>query len=148
MLRDARLEREFQEMVIAEGKKLGGFVANFKPNKVRAMKQHVGKGLWMTYVQRPKFTRVELYIYRGKDNYKDTMELFDYFIAHKGDIDKAYGAYLNWDDNQDKNACRIEITYNDFDLHADKDSLYKYAMNMAADMNTLNSVLEPYYSKL
>ena len=55
-------------MVVAEGKKLGGFAANFKPNKVRAMKQHVGKGLWMTYVQRPTFTRVELYIYRGKDN--------------------------------------------------------------------------------
>ena len=44
MARDARLEREFQEMVVAEGKKLGGFAANFKPNKVRAMKQHVGKG--------------------------------------------------------------------------------------------------------
>ena len=66
MVRDSILEREFQEMVVAEGEKLGGFAANFKPNKVRAMKQHVGKGLWMTYVQRPAFTRVELYIYRQK----------------------------------------------------------------------------------
>ena len=148
MARDARLEREFQEMVVAEGKKLGGFAANFKPNKVRAMKQHVGKGLWMTYVQRPTFTRVELYIYRGKDNYKQTLELFDYFREHKRDIDKAFGAHLNWDDDQDKNACRIELTYYDFDLYADRDTWHKYAMNMVADMNDLNSVLEPYYSKL
>ena len=148
MVRDSILEREFQEMVVAEGVKLGGFAANFKPNKVRAMKQHVGKGLWMTYVQRPAFTRVELYIYRGKDNYEQTLELFDFFRNNKSDIDKAFGAHLNWDDDQEKNACRIEITYHDFDLHAGREVWHKYAMNMAADMNELNSVLEPYYSKL
>ena len=64
----------------------------------------------------------------------------DYGIAHM------IGRMI--DDNQDKNACRIEVTYYGFDLYADRDTWQKYAMNMVADMNRLNSVLEPFYSKL
>ena len=82
MVRDRGLERKFQELIVNEGQKVGGFTFNFKANKVRAMKQHVGKGLWMTYVQRPSFTRVELYIYRGADNYDETFELFDHEFLH------------------------------------------------------------------
>lgn len=145
--RDPYLERQFQELLVKEGKKLGGFAANFSPNKVRAMKQHVGKGLWMTYVQRPDFTRVELYIYRGRDKYDETHELFEYFLENRKEIEDAFEIELNWDDDPDKNACRIELTYPRFDLH-DITCWDKYTLNMAADMNRLNSALEPFYSKL
>ena len=72
MIRDSELERNFQDLIVGEGQKVGGFTSNFKANKVRSMKKNVGKGMWMTYVQRPYFTRVELYIYLGPDNYNDS----------------------------------------------------------------------------
>tara|TARA_B100000953_G_C17812944_1_gene355963 strand:+ start:171 stop:614 length:444 start_codon:yes stop_codon:yes gene_type:complete len=147
MIRDSGLERKFQDLVVKEGQRVGGFTFNFKANKVRAMKQHVGKSLWMTYVQRPSFTRVELYIYRGPDNYDETFELFEKFHEHKSEINAAFGRKLNWDADPEKNACRIEVTYNGFDLH-NQSCWDDFAKRMVSDMNKLNYALEPHYSNL
>ena len=147
MVRDRGLERKFQQLIVNEGQKVGGFTFNFKANKVRAMKQHVGKGLWTTYVQRPSLTRVELYIYRGAGNYDETYELFEKFHEHKLEINAAFGRKLNWDSDPDKNACRIEMTYNGFDLH-DQTCWGDFAKRMVSDMNKLNYALEPHYSNL
>ena len=147
MVRDRGLERKFQQLIVNEGQKVSGFTFNFKANKVRAMKQHVGKGLWMTYVQRPSLTRVELYIYRGAGNYDETYELFEKFHEHKLEINAAFGRKLNWDSDPEKNACRIEMTYNGFDLH-DQTCWGDFAKRMVSDMNKLNYALEPHYSIL
>ena len=145
MIRDDELERKFQELIVKEGQEIGGFTSNFKVNKVRSMKKNVGKGLWMTYVQRPYFTRVELYIYRGPDNYNDSFKLFEKFHEHKSEVNAAFGRKLNWDANPEKNACRIEMTYNGFDLH-EQSCWDDFAKRMVSDMNKLNYVLEQYYS--
>lgn len=145
MIRDDGLEREFQELIVKEGQKAGGFTLNFKANKVRSMKKHVGKGLWMTYVQRSFLTRVELYIYLGPDNYDSTFKLFEKFYEHKSKVNAAFGRKLNWDAEPGKNACRIEVTYNEFNLH-DQSCWDDFAKRMVSDMNKLNYALEPHYS--
>lgn len=145
MIRDSELERNFQDLIVEEGQKAGGFTSNFKANKVRSMKKNVGKGMWMTYVQRPYFTRVELYIYLGPDNYNDSYKLFEKFNEHKSKINFVFGKKLNWDADPNKNACRIEMTYNGFNLH-DESYWNDFAKRMVSDMNKLNYVLKQYYS--
>ena len=145
--RDSTLEKEFQYLLVNKGKIAGGIAARFSSNKVRAMKVHVGKGLWMTYVQRPYFTRVELYIYRGSDKYDLTSDLFDYFHAERNQVEEAFGKKLNWDNSEDKNACRIEKTYNGFDLH-NRESWDSIATEMVRDMNLLDSAMKSLYEQL
>tara|TARA_X000000368_G_C22915010_1_gene660368 strand:+ start:163 stop:894 length:732 start_codon:yes stop_codon:yes gene_type:complete len=145
--RDRVLEKAFQELLVNKGVIAGGIAARFSSNKVRAMKVHVGKGLWMTYVQRPYFTRVELYIYRGSDKYDLTSDLFDYFHAERNQVEEAFGEKINWDNSEDKNACRIEKTYNGFELH-NRESWDSIATEMVRDMNLLDSALKPLYEQL
>jgi hypothetical protein len=147
MGRDRVLEKSFQELLVSKGKSIGGIAARFSSNEVRAMKVHVGKGLWMTYVQRPYFTRVELYIYRGPDKYDLTSELFDYFHAERNQVEGAFGGKINWDNSEEKNACRIEKTYNGFDLH-NRECWDSIATEMIRDMNLLDSALKPLYEQL
>ena len=145
--RDRILEKAFQELLVSKGKSIGGITARFSSNEVRAMKVHVGKGLWMTYVQRPYFTRVELYIYRGPKRYDLTSELFDYFHEERNQIEEAFGGKINWDNSEEKNACRIEKTYNGFDLH-NRECWDSIATEMVFDMNLLDGALKPLYEQL
>ena len=74
-------------------------------------------------------------------------ELIEKFHEHKLEINAAFGRKLNWDSDPDKNACRIEMTYNGFDLH-DQTCWGDFAKRMVSDMNKLNYALEPHYSNL
>ena len=141
--RDRVLERAFQEHVVQIGQSHGGFVSKFKPNKVRAMKVRVAPGHEMAYVQRLSSVRVEVYIYFGKTLYKESLKAFEALFKHKSAIEADFGAELWWDDRETRNACRVRLDREGFDLH-DRSCWDDYATWMVEHMDRLHQALLPY----
>lgn len=162
--RNPDLEKEFRDLVVRKGKEEAqSFAAKFSSGNYHEMKVNVGKGLWMTYAQRLKFAKIELYIYRGPGHkmINQSHWLFDIFNDHRSRVEECFGEELDWFDGTAEEeddtyvaywegrpaACRIGKKYKDFDLH-NRECWDSIASEMVSDMNRLNSALRPIYMKL
>lgn len=68
------------------------------------------RGLPLNYVVTQDDCAVELYIDRGKDAEAENEAIFDQLLAHKEEIEKAFGGPLSWQRLEGKRACRIRHT--------------------------------------
>ena len=97
----------------------------------------------MAYVQRLSSVRVEVYIYFGKTLYKESLKAFEALFKHKSAIEADFGAELWWDDRETRNACRVRLDREGFDLH-DRSCWGDYATWMVEHMDRLHQALLPY----
>jgi len=141
--RDRGLERAFQDHVVRMAQRHGGFVTQFRANKVRAMKVRVAPGHEMAIVQRLSSVRVEVYIYFGKTRYDDSLEAFEVLFNNKSAIEATFGAELWWDDRETRNACRVRLDRDGFDLH-DRSCWDDYATWLVEHMERLFVAIVPY----
>lgn len=68
------------------------------------------RGLPLNYVVTQDDCAVELYIDRGKDAEAENEAIFDQLLAHKEEVEKAFGGPLSWQRLEGKRACRIRHT--------------------------------------
>ncbi|GIW55611.1 MAG: hypothetical protein KatS3mg082_2015 [Nitrospiraceae bacterium] len=64
-------------------------------------------GLAYIYVIGKNWSRVELYIDRGKGKKNENKRIFDELYAHKTTIEQAFGGSLHWERLDGKRACRV-----------------------------------------
>lgn len=133
----------FQKFWVDKAQEIGGFASQFKPSKVKSMKVRVGQGMWMTFVQRSDHVRSELYIYRGPDRYHETVDLYKWFLQNREKIDSSYGSGLEWNPEENRNACRIEHVFPGFDL-GDQYCWEEYCIKSIHSMNNLHAALNPF----
>ena len=64
-------------------------------------------GLGFNYTVTQTDSGVELYIDRGADSEEENRRIFDALLAHKDEVERAYGASLEWQPLEGRRACRI-----------------------------------------
>jgi hypothetical protein len=64
-------------------------------------------GLSFNYTVTQTDSGVELYIDRGADSEEENHSIFDVLLEHKDEIERAYGASLEWQPLEGRRACRI-----------------------------------------
>lgn len=133
----------FQKNWVGKAQEIGGFASQFKPSKVKTMKVNVGSGLWMTFVQRSDHVRSEIYIYKGPDRYHETEDMYKWFLQNRESIDASYGPGLEWNPEENRNACRIEHNFPGFDIE-DQYCWDEYCQLSIHAMNNLFKALKPY----
>ena len=136
-------ERLFQERWVELAQQIGGFAAQFRPSNVRTMKVRVGKGMVMTFVQRAKHVRSELYIYRGKDIFHESEAIYDQFFSNREAIEADFDEPLEWNP-RGGNACRIERNFHGFDLK-DPHCWDEFCIDSINAMNRLHAALVAHF---
>jgi len=64
-------------------------------------------GLGFNYTVTQTDSGVELYIDRGADSEEENRRIFNALLTHKDEIERAYGATLEWQPLEGRRACRI-----------------------------------------
>lgn len=68
------------------------------------------RGLNLNFVVTQDSCSAELYIDRGKEADEENKSIFDQLLAHRADIEKAFGGPLSWERLEGRRACRIRFT--------------------------------------
>lgn len=106
------------------------------------------RGLNFNYVVLQDECAAELYIDRGKDAEEENKSIFDQLLAHKGDIDAAFGAALSWERLEGKRACRIRHTQAGGGYRSPEDQWPALQDAVIKDMDRLERALRPYLKEL
>lgn len=106
------------------------------------------RGLGLNYVVTQDECAAELYIDRGKDSEEENQAIFDQLLAHKAEIDAAFGAPLNWERLEGKRACRIRHTQSGGGYRAPEDQWPVLQDTIIKDMDRLEKALRPHLRQL
>lgn len=70
-------------------------------------------GLRYKYTVTQHAAEVKLYIDRGKESQEENYKIFQKFKSHKDEIENTFGEELNWEELEEKRACRISKKVNE-----------------------------------
>jgi Domain of unknown function (DUF4268) len=104
-------------------------------------------GLAYNYVVWEHEAAAELYIDRGKDADVENKTLFDALVAKKGEIESAFGGELEWEQLDNKRACRIRKSVEVGGFRDSDKSAATFAAMVDA-MIRLERALKPHVQKL
>jgi len=106
------------------------------------------RGLNLNYTVTQDDCGAELYIDRGKDAEVENKNIFDQFISHKTEIEKAFGGPLSWERLDGKRACRIRYTQTGGGYRSPEDGWPKMHDGIIDAMDRLEKALRPYLKQL
>lgn len=106
------------------------------------------RGLNLNYTVTQDDCGAELYIDRGKDAEGENKNIFDQFIAHKAEIEKAFGGPLSWERLDGKRACRIRYTQAGGGYRSPEDGWPKIHDGIIDAMDRLEKALRPQLKQL
>jgi len=104
-------------------------------------------GLAFTYSVTQHASQVELYIDRGRDADAQNMAIFNELLTHKDEIERAYGAALEWQPLEDRRACRIRERWEGVG-YRDEDQWPELQEKLIDAMIRLEAALRPHISRL
>jgi hypothetical protein len=85
--------------------------ANISPSRHNWIGTGAGiRGLGYNYAITQHEAYVELYIDRGKESEEENLSIFRQLQESKEEIEKVFGGSLEWQELEDRRACRIRIT--------------------------------------
>lgn len=135
---------KFWEGLLEKSKKRTPLHSNISPSINSWIGTGSGKrGLGFNYVVTYKHGQIELYIDRGKDSQDENKKIFDKLYEHKDEIEKIFGAKLDWQRLDNRRACRICKLYNYAGLN-DKEKWDKLQNEMIDDMIKLEKAFRKY----
>src|SRR5262249_4630603 len=102
------------------------------------------RGLNFNYVVYQDECAAELYIDRGKDSADENKAIFDQLLAHKDEIEKAFGSALSWERLEGKRACRIRHTQRGGGYRSPEDQWPRLQEAIIRAMNHLEEALRPH----
>jgi hypothetical protein len=100
------LRRAFWSGLLTLAKSRSRLHANISPGPYSAMYTHEGPLSW-NYAIRQHAARVDLYIDAGADSEEANEALFKGLLAHRQEIEAAYGGPLDWERMDGSRACRV-----------------------------------------
>jgi Domain of unknown function (DUF4268) len=106
------------------------------------------RGLNLNYVVTQDECAAELYIDRGKDADEENKSIFDQLLAHRAEIDGAFGEGLSWERLEGKRACRIRHTQTGGGYRSSEDQWPALQDAIVKDMDRLDKALRPYLRQL
>jgi len=115
---------------------------------VSRLRNAVPKGINMNYVISMDSARVEMWIYHGseQEGADSAYEVFRrHFLSNKSEIEKAYGASLNWDSPNRTTGVSVQQDYPDFRL-SDVPRWDYWVDKMVTDMKKLDEALIAHYT--
>jgi uncharacterized protein DUF4268 len=106
------------------------------------------RGLNLNYVVTQDECAAELYIDRGKDSEDENKAIFEQLLAHKAEIDAAFGERLSWERLEGKRACRIRHTQSGGGYRSPEDEWPGLQDTIIKDMDRLEKALRPHLKQL
>jgi uncharacterized protein DUF4268 len=106
------------------------------------------RGLNLNYVVTQDECAAELYIDRGKDSEDENKAILDQLVAHKDEIDAAFGDPLSWERLEGKQACRIRHTQVGGGYRSPEDNWPGLQDTIIKDMDRLEKALRPHLKQL
>jgi hypothetical protein len=106
------------------------------------------RGLNLNYVVTMDESAAELYIDRGKDSEAENKSIFDQLMAHKAEIEKAFGGPLSWERLEGRRACRIRYTQPGGGYRSPESDWPKIQDGIIGAMDRLEKALRPYLKQL
>lgn len=106
------------------------------------------RGLNLNYVVTQDECAAELYIDRGKDAEEENKAIFDQLLAHKDEIDTAFGAPLGWERLEGKRASRIRHTQAGGGYRSPEEQWPALQDAIIKDMDRLERALRPHLRRL
>jgi hypothetical protein len=114
------IRQNYWTQFLKEINKHNSFCANSSPSNESWIPVALGmSGVGINLVVARSYARVEVYINRG--SITENKRLFDYFLGHKNQIEKAFGAQLTWERMDDKETSRIKWQKNDVSVFEEED---------------------------
>jgi len=104
-------------------------------------------GLGYNYAITQHEAYVELYIDKGRDSDEENLKIFRQLLMNREEIEKVFGGSLEWQDLQDRRACRIRIIVSGGyrDPESEWPAIHK---KMVDAMIHLENALAPYVKKI
>ncbi len=122
--------------------------SNISPSTGNWIGAGAGKsGMMFTFVANKNDSSVELYIDRGKEKDKENEEIFDFFVNHSKEIERAFGYPLIWERLEGRRACRIKGKL-DIGGRDDEDKWPEIQKTMVDSMISLEKSFRPFLDKL
>ena len=105
------------------------------------------RGLNLNYSILQDECGAELYIDRGKGREEENNSIFDQLVAHREEIEKAFGGPLSWERLEGKRACRIKYSQ-EGGYRAPEGQWPKMQEDIIGAMNRLEQALRPFVKQL
>jgi hypothetical protein len=104
-------------------------------------------GLTFVYSVPQRTAQVELYIDRGRGGEEQNLAIFDELLSHQSEIERAYGAPLEWQRLDERRACRIRERWEGVG-YRDEDQWPELQDKLVDAMVRLESALKPFIADL
>lgn len=148
MAKRHHLRYDFWKSLLQKSKQKTPLHANISPNIYSWIGTGSGiSGLGFNYAVTYKYTKVELYIDRGKDCEEENKKIFDQLYAHRKEIEQDFGDSLKWERLDDRRACRISKQFDYAGLN-NPDKWDKLQNDMIDAMVRLERSLKKYVKTL
>lgn len=135
---------DFWQNLLEKSKVKTNLFSNISPSTNSFIATGAGKsGLSYNYGITYKCGTIEFYIDRGKELVEENKKIFDKLYEHKDEIEKIFGAKLDWQRLDNRRACRICKLYNYAGLN-DKEKWDKLQNEMIDDMIKLEKAFRKY----
>jgi Domain of unknown function (DUF4268) len=143
------LRKRFWQGLISRAKAKNTRHGNITPGKFSWIAAGSGvQGCPFTYSIGQHEGRVELYIDRGSGRADENKRMFDWLHKHKNEIEQTFGAGLDWQRLDDKQACRIAHTLTHGGYRSDESKWPGIQDAMIDMMIRLENALAPLLPKL
>ena len=137
---DVRLK--FWEGLVAIARSHKARHANIKPGSHSWLGARCGiRGIGLNYVIVQEYGVVELYIDRGEVT--ENKRIFDQLLAHKDEVEKAFGGKLTWERLDNRRACRIKHVIERGGYRSPETQWPEIQAEMVETMTKLEAVLKP-----
>lgn len=143
------VRREFWTGLLETAKGRTKLHAAVSPGEYGWVGASAGKrGLNLNYVITQHGSSVELYIDRGRDAEDENAQIFEALLAHKHDIEAAFGAPLSWEPLETKRASRIAYRMANGGYRDDPSTWPKVYDEMVDGMVKLEKAIRPFLKEL
>jgi hypothetical protein len=142
------LRKDFWTFLLEQAKQKTKLHLNISPGKYSWIGTGAGiSGLNYNYGIGQHDSKVELYIDKGKDSGTENKRIFDELYKNNDNIEKSFGAPLNWERLDNKRASRI-ARYFDDGGYRDQERWSEISDKMILAMISLEKTLAPFLAKI
>ena len=143
-----KIRRDFWEELLERAKGRTRLYSSVSATTSHYLATGAGKsGLRYKFTINQHTAEVQLYIDRGKDSQKENYNIFQKLKKHKAEIEKNFGEELNWEELEEKRACRIS-KHLDMGGYRDNEMWNDIQDNLIENMIRLEEAFSSYINEI
>ncbi len=141
--------KEWWTTLIERSAKMNRLHAHITPSDYTWISASAGaRGLNLNYVVTQDERAAELYIDRGKNSDDENKSIFEKLLAHRADIETAFGEALSWEWQEGRRACRIRHTQTGGGYRSPKEKWPFFQDVIIKDMDRLDKAIRLHLQQL